>query len=180
MNKGSLAAVAAELEPFFAADGKKRQQDAGKEHGRGQRHFRKKFRKRRRATGQNRLRKKFLNRCRTLRRMQSGGSRGSQRPNLFRQKCRNKSLRQKFLKLRRATGQKVVAKMPQPMPRQPQARDRAESVVEKIPQQMPLGNRFTMPAAMAAWRTAPRRSPSGNASSRACSSAGSSPDATAF
>jgi len=35
MNKGSLAAVAAELEPFFAADAKKRQQDAGKEHGRG-------------------------------------------------------------------------------------------------------------------------------------------------
>jgi hypothetical protein len=29
MNKGSLAAVAAELEPFFAADAKKRQQDAG-------------------------------------------------------------------------------------------------------------------------------------------------------
>jgi hypothetical protein len=36
MNKGSLAAVAAELEPFFAADAKRRQQEAGKEHGRGQ------------------------------------------------------------------------------------------------------------------------------------------------
>lgn len=36
MNKGSLAAVAAELEPFFAADAKRRQRDAGKEHGRGQ------------------------------------------------------------------------------------------------------------------------------------------------
>jgi len=36
MNKGALAAVAAELEPFFAADAKRRQRDAGKEHGRGQ------------------------------------------------------------------------------------------------------------------------------------------------
>jgi len=36
MNKGSLAAVAAELEPHFAADAKRRQQNAGKEHGRGQ------------------------------------------------------------------------------------------------------------------------------------------------
>jgi ParB-like chromosome segregation protein Spo0J len=36
MNKGSLAAVAAELEPFFAADAKRRQQEAGKQHGRGQ------------------------------------------------------------------------------------------------------------------------------------------------
>jgi ParB-like chromosome segregation protein Spo0J len=36
MNKGALAAVAAELEPFFAADAKRRQQKAGKEHGRGQ------------------------------------------------------------------------------------------------------------------------------------------------
>ena len=36
MNKGSLAAVAAELEPFFAADAKRRQIEAGKQHGRGQ------------------------------------------------------------------------------------------------------------------------------------------------
>jgi ParB-like chromosome segregation protein Spo0J len=36
MNKGSLAAVAAELEPFFAADAKRRQRDSGREHGRGQ------------------------------------------------------------------------------------------------------------------------------------------------
>ena len=36
MNKGSLAAVAAELEPHFAEDAKRRQQKAGKEHGRGQ------------------------------------------------------------------------------------------------------------------------------------------------
>jgi hypothetical protein len=36
MNKGSLAAVAAELEPFFAKDAKRRQQKAGKENGRGQ------------------------------------------------------------------------------------------------------------------------------------------------
>jgi ParB-like chromosome segregation protein Spo0J len=36
MNKGALAAVAAELEPFFAADAKRRQREAGKEHGRGQ------------------------------------------------------------------------------------------------------------------------------------------------
>jgi ParB-like chromosome segregation protein Spo0J len=36
MNKGALAAVAAELEPHFAADAKRRQRDAGKEHGRGQ------------------------------------------------------------------------------------------------------------------------------------------------
>lgn len=36
MNKGALAAVAAELEPYFAADAKRRQQKAGKEHGRGQ------------------------------------------------------------------------------------------------------------------------------------------------
>lgn len=36
MNKGALAAVAAELEPHFAEDAKRRQQKAGKEHGRGQ------------------------------------------------------------------------------------------------------------------------------------------------
>jgi ParB-like chromosome segregation protein Spo0J len=36
MNKGALAAVAAELEPFFAKDAKRRQQEAGREHGRGQ------------------------------------------------------------------------------------------------------------------------------------------------
>jgi hypothetical protein len=36
MNKGALAAVAAELEPFFSADAKRRQREAGKEHGRGQ------------------------------------------------------------------------------------------------------------------------------------------------
>jgi len=36
MNKGSLAAVAAELEPFFAEDAKRRQKKAGEEHGRGQ------------------------------------------------------------------------------------------------------------------------------------------------
>jgi ParB-like chromosome segregation protein Spo0J len=36
MNKGALAAVAAELEPYFAADAKRRQREAGKEHGRGQ------------------------------------------------------------------------------------------------------------------------------------------------
>jgi len=36
MNKGALAAVAAELEPFFAADAKRRQREAGKDHGRGQ------------------------------------------------------------------------------------------------------------------------------------------------
>jgi len=36
MNKGALAAVAAELEPHFADDAKRRQQKAGKEHGRGQ------------------------------------------------------------------------------------------------------------------------------------------------
>jgi ParB-like chromosome segregation protein Spo0J len=36
MNKGALAAVAAELEQHFAADAKRRQQKAGKEHGRGQ------------------------------------------------------------------------------------------------------------------------------------------------
>jgi ParB-like chromosome segregation protein Spo0J len=36
MNKGALAAVAAELEPHFAADAKRRQREAGKEHGRGQ------------------------------------------------------------------------------------------------------------------------------------------------
>jgi len=36
MNKGALAAVAVELLPFFEADAKKRQQAAGKDHGRGQ------------------------------------------------------------------------------------------------------------------------------------------------
>lgn len=36
MGKSALAAVAAELEPHFAADAKRRQQKAGKEHGRGQ------------------------------------------------------------------------------------------------------------------------------------------------
>jgi ParB-like chromosome segregation protein Spo0J len=36
MNKGSLAAVAAELEPHFAADAKRRQKQAGVDHGRGQ------------------------------------------------------------------------------------------------------------------------------------------------
>lgn len=36
MSKSALAAVAAELEPHFAADAKRRQQQAGKEHGRGQ------------------------------------------------------------------------------------------------------------------------------------------------
>lgn len=36
MGKSALAAVAAELEPFFAEDAKRRQQKAGKEHGRGQ------------------------------------------------------------------------------------------------------------------------------------------------
>lgn len=36
MGKSALAAVAAELEPHFAADAKRRQQNAGKEHGRGQ------------------------------------------------------------------------------------------------------------------------------------------------
>ena len=36
MNKGSLAAVAAELEPFFAEDAKRRQIESGKQHGRGQ------------------------------------------------------------------------------------------------------------------------------------------------
>ena len=36
MTKGALAAVAAELEPMFAADAKRRQKQAGKEHGRGQ------------------------------------------------------------------------------------------------------------------------------------------------
>lgn len=36
MGKSALAAVAAELEPFFAEDAKRRQRDAGKEHGRGQ------------------------------------------------------------------------------------------------------------------------------------------------
>jgi hypothetical protein len=36
MNKGALAAVAVELEPHFAADAKRRQQKAGREHGRGQ------------------------------------------------------------------------------------------------------------------------------------------------
>lgn len=36
MGKSALAAVAAELEPHFAEDAKRRQQKAGKEHGRGQ------------------------------------------------------------------------------------------------------------------------------------------------
>lgn len=36
MGKSALAAVAAELEPHFAADAKRRQQQAGKDHGRGQ------------------------------------------------------------------------------------------------------------------------------------------------
>lgn len=36
MNKGALAAVAAELEPHFAEDAKRRQRNAGKEYGRGQ------------------------------------------------------------------------------------------------------------------------------------------------
>lgn len=36
MGKSALAAVAAELEPFFAEDAKRRQQEAGKLHGRGQ------------------------------------------------------------------------------------------------------------------------------------------------
>lgn len=36
MGKGALAAVAVELEPHFAADAKRRQQQAGKDHGRGQ------------------------------------------------------------------------------------------------------------------------------------------------
>jgi len=36
MGKSALAAVAAELEPFFAADAKRRQKESGEQHGRGQ------------------------------------------------------------------------------------------------------------------------------------------------